>query len=142
MNCFTVHSCDAQAKDCMHISYVFGFDGAIFIIGGMPGHGLCLACSDGFKDFALGETLIMLANGLNHGHSGRGAHIKVGETTSDALGLAMKDDFFAIEVGDNLLATGLVADGETVLLQLGEGEKIGNFVLQEPLKNKFGISIQ
>jgi hypothetical protein len=44
----------------------------------------------------------------------------------------VKDDFFTMGGGDNPLATGLVADGETVLLQLGEGEKIGNAVAHEP----------
>ncbi len=80
---------------------MLGFDGAIFngfiphhiielSVGGMPGHGLCLVRGNGIKDFALGETLVVLAHGLNHGHGGRGAHIKVGEAAADAIGLAMK----------------------------------------------------
>jgi hypothetical protein len=120
----------------MPISNVFGFDGEIFngfmshhfieltSVGGMPGHGLCLARGNGIRDFALGETLKVLADGLNHGHGGCEAHIKVGEATADAAGLAMKDDFFAMGDGDNPLATGLVADSETVLLQLGRERRL------------------
>jgi hypothetical protein len=69
MNCFSMHSCDAQAKDCVRISDVFGFYGEIFngfisqhfvelSVGGMPSHGLCLARGYGIEDFTLGETLV------------------------------------------------------------------------------------
>ncbi len=34
--------------------------------------------------------------------------------------------------GDNPLAIGLVADSETILLQLGEGEKIGDSIVHKP----------
>ncbi len=47
----------------------------------------------------------------------------------DAVDLAVKGDFFAMGVGDNPLTTGLVADGETILIQLGEGEKIGDSIV-------------
>jgi hypothetical protein len=72
----------------------------------MPGHGLCLVRGNGIKDFVLGETLVALVYGLSNGHSGCGAHIKVGEAAADAIGLAVKDDFFAMGVGDNPLAPG------------------------------------
>ncbi len=102
----------------MRISNVFGFDGAFFYVfischivelsaGGMPGHGLCLAPGDGIEDLVFGETLVALANGLNHGHGGCGAHIEVGEAAADTIGLAVKDDFFAVGGGDNPLANSL-----------------------------------
>ncbi len=99
-------------------------------VGGMPSNGLGLARSSGVEDFALGETLVALADGLNHGHGGRGVHIK-GEAATDAVSLAVKDDFFGVGSGDNPLATGLVAVGKTIILQLGEGEKIGNAIAHE-----------
>ncbi len=94
----------------MHISNVFGFDGEIFnglishhfvelSIGGMPGHGLCLAHGNGIKDFALGENLVALADGLNCGHGGRGVHIKVREAVAESISLVVKDDFFAMGGG-------------------------------------------
>jgi hypothetical protein len=36
----------------------------------MPGHGLGLAPGNGIADLMLGETLIVLADGLNHGWYG------------------------------------------------------------------------
>ena len=66
------------------------------------------------------------------GYGGRGVRIEVGEVAADIVSLTVKGDFFAVGGGDNPLTTGLVADGEAVVLQLGEGEKIGNAVAHEP----------
>jgi hypothetical protein len=71
-------------------------------------------------------------DGLNHGHGGRGAHIKVGEAVADALGLAVKDDILTMGGSNNPLATGLAPDCGTILLQLEEEEKIGNSVAHKP----------
>jgi hypothetical protein len=67
-NCFSAHSCNAQAQDSVRISNVFGFDGATFngfishyiielSVEGMPGHGLCLAHSNGINEFCLVKPL-------------------------------------------------------------------------------------
>ncbi len=80
----------------------------------------------------LGETLVALAYGLNHGHGSHGAYMEVGKTGADPDDLAMKDDLFAMGGGDNPLATGLLADGKTVLLQLEEREKIGDCIAHKP----------
>ncbi len=108
-NCFPAHSCDARAKDCMHISNVFGFDGAI-INGFFSRHfwiehrrdarswpeepcarpwsqGLCAW----WNPHSAGD-------GLNHRHGGCGVHIEVGEATADATSLVVKDNFFAMGV--------------------------------------------
>jgi hypothetical protein len=98
----------------------------------MPDHGLCLVCGNGVEDFALDEALVALADGLNHGHGSSGAHIEVGEAVADAVGLAVKDDFFGMGGDDNSLATNLVADSETSPFQLGDGEKIGNAIAHKP----------
>ncbi len=66
------------------------------------------------------------------GYGGRGARNEVGKVMADTVSLTVKDDFFAVGGGDNPLTTGLVADGEAVVLQLGEGEKIGNAITHEP----------
>jgi hypothetical protein len=66
-----VHSCDAQAKDEVCISNVFGFNREIFngvdshhnlelSVRGVASHGLGLRCNDGILDLALGRTFVAL----------------------------------------------------------------------------------
>jgi hypothetical protein len=54
------------------------------------------------------------------------------ESHGRAVGLEVKYDVFAMGGGDNPLAMVLVADGETVVLQLGDGEKIGDANAHKP----------
>ncbi len=67
----------------------------------MAGHGLGLACSSGILNFALGETFISLANGLNHYNSIRGVHVDVGEAMAHAVLLLVEGDLFALGSHDD-----------------------------------------
>ncbi len=78
-NCFSLHSCNARAKDAVGIRNMFGSYGAFFngivayhslelCIGGVACHGLCFASKDSIVYFALGEALVAFADGLYHGH--------------------------------------------------------------------------
>ncbi len=119
------------------------FDGAIFDsvashhfeklgIRRVANHGLGLAGSNGILDFTLGVAFIALADGLDHGHGVCGMHVDVQESATHAILLAMEGDLFALGGGDDPVATGVVADRESIYLYLGEGEKIGNTIAEEP----------
>ncbi len=134
------HACNAWTKDGEGIGDVRGFHGAVFDnvvshhfyelgISRVAGHGLCLVGHNGVLDFALGEAFIMLVDGLNHGHCVHGLHVNKGESAAYAILLSEEDDFFAPGGCDNPVATGVVADSESVRLQLGEGDKIGNAIV-------------
>ncbi len=122
---------------------VFGFDGAIFDsfishhfqelgISRVAGHGLGLACRDGILDFALGEAFVTLADGLDHCHGCLGLHVDVREAMAHTVFLLVEGDLFAMRSGDDPIASGVVADRESVCLQLGEGEKVRDAVVHEP----------
>jgi hypothetical protein len=95
----------------------------------VAGHGLCLAGRNGVLDFMLGEAFITLADGLNHGHSIHGLHVDIGESVAYTVLLSEEGDFFAPGGGDDPVTTGVVADSESVRLQLGEREEIGDAVV-------------
>ncbi len=133
------HSCDAWTKDGKGVGDVGRFDGAVFNsfvshhfhelgISRVASHGLCLAGHNGFFDFVFGEAFMTLADGLNHGHGIHGLHVNVGESVAYTVLLSEEGDFFALGGGDNLIATGVIADSESIRLQLGEREEIGNAV--------------
>ncbi len=139
----SAHSCNAWAEYGASVGDVFGFDGAIFDsfishhfqelgVSRVAGHGLGLACRDGILDFALGEALVMLADGLDHCHSRRGLHVDVREATAHAVFLLVEGDLFAMRSGEDPIASGVVVDHESVCLQLGEGEKVRDAVAHEP----------
>jgi hypothetical protein len=80
MNHFSLHSCDAQAKDGAGFRNMFGSDGAIFneivvyhslelCIGGVACQGLCFASKDCIAYYTLVEAIVAFADGLYHGHS-------------------------------------------------------------------------
>ncbi len=111
-----VHSCDARTKDGEGVDDVCGFDGAVIDsvvphhfhklgIIRVANHGLCLAGCNGVLDFMLGEAFVMLADGLNHGHSIYKLHVNVGQTTAYTILLLEEGDFFAPGGGDNPVAT-------------------------------------
>ncbi len=104
-----------------------GFDGAIFDsvtshhfeelgISWVANHGLGTAGGDGILDFALGVAFIMLADGLDHDHSICGMHVNVQESETHAILLVMEGDLFALGSGNNPVATGVVADRESICL--------------------------
>jgi hypothetical protein len=133
------HSCNAWTKDGEGIGDVHGFDGAVFDsvvphnfhylgVSRLAGHGLCLAGHNGILDFALGEAFVMLADVLNHGHGVHGLHVDVGESAAYTVLLSKEGDFFAPWGGDDPVATIVVADSESVCLQLGGREEIGDAI--------------
>jgi hypothetical protein len=85
-------------------------------------HVLCLAGCNGIFDFALGEAFVTLVHGLNHGLSVHELHVNVGESVEYTVLLLREGDFFALGIGDNPIATSVVADSESIRLQLGERE--------------------
>jgi hypothetical protein len=122
---------------------VFGFDEEFFAgfithhfqelgIGWVAGHGLGLACRDGILDFALGEAFVTLADALDHCHGSLGLHVNVREATAHAVFLSVEGDLVAMRSGDNPVASGVVADRESICLQLGEGEKVRDAVAHKP----------
>ena len=124
------HSCDAQTKDGEGIGDVRRFEGAVFDsvvshhflelgVSRVSGYSLCLAGRNGVLDFALGEAFVTLTDGLNHGHGIHGLHIDVGKFAAYAVLLLEEGDFFTPGGGDNPVATSVVADSESVCLQLG-----------------------
>jgi hypothetical protein len=94
----------------------------------VAGHSLCLAGRNGIFYVALGEALVTLADNLNYGHGVHGLHVDVGESAAYAVLLSEEGDFFAPGGGDNTVATDVVADSESIRLQLGEREEIGDAV--------------
>ncbi len=127
VNGLSVHSCSTWAKDGEGIGNVGGFDGAIFDsvafhhieelgISWVANHCLGFAGGDGILDFALGVAFIALADGLDHGYGVRGMHVNVQKSTTHAIFLAMEGDLFALGGGDNPVATGVVADRESICL--------------------------
>ncbi len=94
----------------------------------MASHGLCLAGCNCLFDVTLGEAFVTLVDGFNHCHSIHGLHVDVGESVAYAVLLSEEGDFFALGGGDDPIATGVVAEGESIHLQLGEREEIGNAI--------------
>ncbi len=94
----------------------------------VAGHGLCLAGRNGVLDFVLGEAFVRMADGLNHGNGIHGQHVNVGESMAYNIFLSEEGDFFAPGGGDDPVATGVVADSESIHLQLGGREEIGNAI--------------
>jgi hypothetical protein len=126
-NGVSAHSCSAQAKDGEGVGNVGGFDGAFFDsvashhikdlgIIWVANHGLGFAGGDGILDFALGVAFIALTDGLDHGYGICGMHVDVWEYVTHAILLAMEGDLFALGGGDNPVATGVVADRESIYL--------------------------
>jgi hypothetical protein len=122
-----VHSCNSLAKYGASVGDVFRFDGAIFDsvishhfqelgIGRVAGHGLGLACRNGILDYTLGKTFVLLANRLDHCHGCLGLHVDVREATAHAVFLSVEGDLFAVGSGDDPIASGVVADCESVCL--------------------------
>jgi hypothetical protein len=139
----SAHSCNARAEYGASVGDVFGFVGAIFDgfithhfqelgVSWVAGHGLGLACRDGILDFTLGEAFVRLADGLDHCHGRLGLHVDVREAMAHAVFLLVEGDLVAVRSGDNPVASGVVADRESVCLQLGEGEKVRDAVAYEP----------
>ncbi len=139
----SAQSCDARAKNGTSVGDVFGFNGAIFDglisydfqelgISWVAGHGLGLAGRNGIVNFALGEAFVMLADGLDHCHSCLGLHVNVREATAHAIFLLVEGNLVTMRSGDDPVASGVVADRESVCLQLGEGEKVRDAVAHEP----------
>jgi hypothetical protein len=127
VNGLSTHSYSTWAKDGEGVSNVGGFDGAIFDsvashhikklgISWVANHGLGFAGGNGILDFALGVAFIALADSLDHGHSVCGMHVNVWESARHAILLAMEGDLFALGGGDNPVATGVVADRESICL--------------------------
>jgi hypothetical protein len=138
----SAHSCNAWAEYGASIGDVFGFDGEIFDgfishhfqelgISWVAGHGLGLACRNGILDLALGEAFVT-ADGLDHCHGRLGLHVDVREATAHAVFLSVEGDLVAMRSGDDPVASGVVADRESVYLQLGEGEKVCDAIVHEP----------
>ncbi len=126
----SVHSCYAWAKYGASVGDVFGFDGAIFDsfishhfqelgVSWVAGHGLGLACRDGILDFALGEAFVTLADGLDHCHGRLRLHVNVRDATAHAVFLLVEGNLIAMRSGDDPVASDVVADRESVCLQLG-----------------------
>ncbi len=122
-----MHSCSVQAKDGEDVGNVGGFDGAIFDsvashhieelgISWVANHGLGFVGDDGILDFALGVAFIALADSLDHGYGICGMHVDVRESATHAILLAMEGDLFALGGGDDPVATGVVADRESICL--------------------------
>ena len=139
----SAHSCNAWAEYGASVGYVFRFDGAIFDsvishhfqelgVGRVASHGLGLACRNGILDFTLGKTFLSLADHLDHCHGYLGLHVDVREATAHAVFFSVEGDLFAVGSGDDPIASGEVADCESVCLQLGEGEKFYNAIAHEP----------
>ncbi len=139
----SAHSCNARAKYGASVGDVFGFDGTFFDssishhfqelgVSWVAGHGLGLACRDGNLDFALGEAFITLADGLDHCHGRLGLHVNVREATAHTIFLLVEGDLVAMRSGDDPVASGVVADRESICLQLGEGEKVRDAVAHKP----------
>jgi hypothetical protein len=137
------HSCNAWAKNGASAGDVFGLDGAIFDgfishhfqelgISWVASHGLGLAGRDGILDFALGEAFIMLADGLDHCHGRPGLHVDVREATAHTVFLSVEGDLVTMRSGDDPVASSVVADCESIFLQLGEGEKVRDAVAHKP----------
>ncbi len=82
----------------------------------MANHGLGLAGGDGILDFVLGVAFIVLADSLNHSHGVRGMYVSVRESATHAILLAVEGDLFALGGGDDPVATGVVADRESICL--------------------------
>ena len=91
-------------------------------VGGVPCHGLGLACSSGILSFAFGEAFILLANSSDHSHSIRGLHVDVGESTAHAILFSVGGDHLALGGRDIPISSGVVANHEAICLQLGQGE--------------------
>ena len=77
MDSSSAHPCYAWVKYDASVGDVCRFEWAIFDrfisrhfvelgVGGVASHGLSFACCDGVKNLALGETFLVLANGLDH----------------------------------------------------------------------------
>jgi hypothetical protein len=126
-NGLSTHSCSARANDGEGVGNVGGFDGAIFDsvashhieklgISWVANHGLRFAGGNGILDFELGVAFIALADGLDHGYGVCGMHVNVRESSTHAILLAMEGDLFALGGGDNPVATGVVADRESICL--------------------------
>ena len=116
---------DIWAEDGASVGDVFGFNGAMFDsfischfqklgVGGVVGHGLGLACRNGILEFALGETFVALANGLDHFHGLLGVHVDVREAATHAVFFSVEDDLFTMRGGDDPISAGVVADCESV----------------------------
>ncbi len=138
-----MHSCNAQAKDGVGISDVNWFDGTVFngvasyhslelSVGGVTGHGLSFARKDGIFNLALGEPFVALAYGLYYYHSKGGVQVEVGKTRADAIGFVIENNVLAMGGGYDPFPASMIADKKTILLQLGEGEDIGNPVANKP----------
>jgi hypothetical protein len=54
-------------------------------------------------------------DGLNHCHGQCGPHVDVGKAAAYTIWFAMEGDVFALGGSDNPFASGVVADGETVV---------------------------
>jgi hypothetical protein len=127
-----MHSCDAWTKYGVGISNLFGFDEAIINsvashhglesgIGGVACHGLVFVSNYGIANLALHEAFVVLADGLNHCHSRCGPHVEVGKSATHAIWFVMEGDLFILGSSDNPFTSSVVADSETLVVQLGEG---------------------
>jgi hypothetical protein len=58
--------------------------------------------------------------------------VEVGKTVADAVSFAIENNVVAMGGGYNPFPASMIADKKTLLLQLGEGEEIGNPVADEP----------
>jgi hypothetical protein len=126
---------------------VFGFDGAFFNsfashhglelgVGGVACHGLAFASNYVAAYLAFCEAFVVLADGLNHCHGQCGPHVEVGKATAYAIWFPVEGDVFALGGSDDPFASGVVTDCETIVVQLGEGYKIGNAVADKPKVEK------
>ncbi len=75
-----------------------------------------LASGNGILDFALGVAFIVLVDGLDHGHGICGMHVGVWESSTHAILLAIEGDLFALGGGGDPVATGVVANRESICL--------------------------
>ncbi len=91
-----------------------------------------LAGRNGILDFTLGEAFVMLVDGLDHCHGRLGLHVDVREATAHAVFLSVEGDLIAMRSSEDPVASGVVADRESVCLQLGEGEKVCDAIAHKP----------
>ncbi len=62
------------------------------------------------------------------GHGIHGLHVDVEESMAHTILLLVEGALFALGGGDNPIATSVVTDCESICLELGEREEIGNAI--------------
>ncbi len=86
----------------------------------MACHGLVFARNYGVAYLAFHEAFIVLADGLNRCHGGCGSHVEVGKAAIYDIWFTVEGDVFALGGSDDPFASGVVTDGKTIFIQLGE----------------------